>query len=97
MEPKQEFNCQHCSVTKLKVNIDILTTDKPIGAGLGSVESTLRTRLEGLPCARLLCVHGVNGAGSQGLWFTHVGIFGGGQLWGEGSYRSCRWSVLFGG
>lgn len=41
----------------------VLTAHKSVGAALRPVESSLHTGLEGLPCARLLCVHGVDGAG----------------------------------
>lgn len=41
----------------------VLTAHKSIGAALRSVESSLHTGLEWLPCARLLRIHGVDGAG----------------------------------
>lgn len=75
----------------------VLTADKSIGAALRPVEGSLHAGLEGLPCSRLLRVHGVNGAGCHGLRLTQAGVFGRGQLWGERPNCCGRWGVLLRG
>lgn len=45
------------------MQLSVLTAHKSVGAALRPVESSLHTGLEGLPSARLLRIHGVDGAG----------------------------------
>lgn len=75
----------------------LLTADEAVGAALRPVERPLHAGLEGLGRAGLLRVHGVDGAGRQRLGLAQAGVFGRGQLGGEGPHRGSGGSVLLGG
>lgn len=88
---------RHPPLTHAQLKPTRLTADKSIGAALRAVEGSLHAGLEGLRRAVLLRVHGVDGAGRQGLGLAHARVFGRGQLRGEGPDGGGGRSVLLGG